>query len=162
MTAARAKCASCGKTSDALKHCKRCMNISYCSKSCQEADWPRHKTTCDSQSPQNKPEPSKPDDETTDQRHKCSSCGKASESLKQCVRCRKVSYCDRNCQQNDWPRHKSTCGDTIAIRDRCAFCGTTSHKLKKCTGCRRVFYCDRNCQAAHRSTHKAACGTQST
>ena len=172
--AARGRCASCGKKSSALKHCARCMNISYCSKSCQQTDWSRHKTVCQSSVPHNKPETPTPVAETRDQAvvsHECTACGKASESLMHCVRCRKASYCDRNCQQADWPRHKSICEDhedkseglkpPVVIRDACASCGEKSDALKKCTGCNRVSYCDRNCQKAHRSAHKAACGTVS-
>ena len=29
------------------KYCSRCRNVSYCSRECQEADWSRHKATCD-------------------------------------------------------------------------------------------------------------------
>ena len=168
--AARDACAFCGKMkSDALKHCGRCLNISYCSKSCQQADWSRHKGVCQSQLPHSKPEASTSVAETRDGaevKRECSSCGKASESLKHCTRCRKVSYCGKSCQQADWPRHKSMCADHEdksegVTRDACACCGKTSDTLKKCTGCRRVSYCDKNCQKAHRSVHKTAC-TQST
>ena len=169
--ATRRTCASCGKKSDALKHCARCMSISYCSKSCQQADWPQHKTVCRSQMPQNQLEASAAVAETRDQdviKRECNSCGKASDRLKHCSRCRKVYYCDRNCQQADWPRHKSTCAadsednleslkPVIDIRDACASCGKTSDTLKKCTGCRKVSYCDRHCQQADWARHKSTC-----
>jgi len=172
--AARSACAYCGKKSDALKHCGQCLNISYCSKSCQQADWSRHKDVCQSRLPHSKPEASTSVAETRDRaevKRECSSCGEASESLKHCTRCRKVSYCGRSCQEADWPRHKSMCGynegksegvkPTVDTpRDACACCGKTSDTLKKCTGCRRVSYCDKNCQKAHRSMHKADCVTQ--
>jgi len=172
--ATRCTCASCGKKSEALKHCARCMSTSYCSKSCQQADWSQHKTVCRSRMPQNQPEASAAVAETRDEdvmKRECNTCGTASDTLKHCTRCRKVYYCDRNCQQADWPRHKSTCAADSAdkleslkpvvdnIRDVCASCGKTSDTLKKCTGCRKVSYCDRSCQKAHRSTHVAACGT---
>jgi len=105
-------------------------------------------------------------------KRECNTCGKLSKRLKDCTPCRMVSYCDRNCQQADWRRHKSMCGayeekseglkPMDDIKDACASCGKTSDTLKKCTGCRRVSYCDRNCQKAHRSVHKTACGSQST
>ena len=162
--AARDACAFCGKKSDAPMHCGWCMNISYCSTSCQQNDWSRHKDVCQSRLPHSKPEASTSVAETRDRaevKRECSSCGEASESLKHCTRCRKVSYCGRSCQQADWPRHKSMCGynegksegvkPTVDTRDVCACCGKTSDTLKKCTGCRRVSYCDKNCQKAHRS-----------
>ena len=168
--AARGRCASCGKKSSALKHCAWCMNISYCSKNCQQTDWSRHKTVCQSSVPHNKPETPTPVAETRDQAvvsHECTACGKASESLMHCVRCRKASYCDRNCQQADWPRHKSICEDhedkseglkpPVVIRDACASCGEKSDALKKCTGCSRVSYCNRNCQQADWPRHKSIC-----
>ncbi len=38
-------CSSCGKT-DNLKKCGRCKQVSYCSGSCQKADWTAHKKSC--------------------------------------------------------------------------------------------------------------------
>lgn len=38
-------CASCA-TTDNLKHCARCKNVSYCSKACQRAHWQTHKPSC--------------------------------------------------------------------------------------------------------------------
>ncbi|KAK4544584.1 hypothetical protein LTR36_004156 [Oleoguttula mirabilis] len=31
------------------------------------------------------------------------------EGLKQCTGCRSIQYCSRDCQRNDWPRHKDQC-----------------------------------------------------
>jgi hypothetical protein len=39
----------------------------------------------------------------------CSVCGKATDSLKACSRCRDKQYCGRKCQRRDWPNHKKTC-----------------------------------------------------
>ena len=44
----------------------------------------------------------------TDQR-KCSFCGKHSEDLKKCSRCRLTQYCNRECQKKHWGTHKSVC-----------------------------------------------------
>ena len=56
---------------------------------------------------------------------KCSHCGKAQSAeddnggiarneaagkLKECSRCRLVSYCSRECQAAAWPKHKKVCG----------------------------------------------------
>ena len=32
-----------------------------------------------------------------------------------CSRCRRVTYCSRECQEADWSRHKSICGDYAAV-----------------------------------------------
>ena len=40
----------------------------------------------------------------------CSFCGKQSDELKHCQRCRSVLYCDTVCQKNDWKsKHKNVC-----------------------------------------------------
>ncbi|KAG0045324.1 hypothetical protein BGZ83_009438 [Gryganskiella cystojenkinii] len=40
------ECGLCGTPEVLLKRCSRCKNQSYCSKSCQTADWKTHKTNC--------------------------------------------------------------------------------------------------------------------
>jgi len=120
---ARDGCASCWKTSGSLKVCSRCRNISYCSKSCQIAHWPIHKPSCHSQLTHDKSgagvSARDPKARIQDEfKRACGSCGKASESLKQCTRCRQVSYCNRNCQRADWPRHKSTCTNSKETNEK--------------------------------------------
>lgn len=39
---------------------------------------------------------------------KCPSCD-ALEPRMRCSRCQIVSYCNRECQVKDWPKHKTTC-----------------------------------------------------
>lgn len=39
---------------------------------------------------------------------KCYNCGKMHD-LRKCGRCKKIWYCDRECQSFDWPRHKLEC-----------------------------------------------------
>ena len=45
--------------------------------------------------------------------NKCFECGKnrtdAGVELKQCARCKKISYCGRACQVKNWPSHKQNC-----------------------------------------------------
>lgn len=40
-----ASCQKCG-VSDDLKKCARCKLVSYCSRTCQTADWKQHKKIC--------------------------------------------------------------------------------------------------------------------
>jgi len=43
----RNACEHCNKkTKDELKQCGRCKNVSYCSRECQVAHWPKHKIDC--------------------------------------------------------------------------------------------------------------------
>ena len=131
-------CGSCGRVSAGLKKCARCNRVSYCDRNCQRADWPRHRSTCrdsEDRSHERSEDPkhgvdcgfidtagfARADVSTQDGgtgnkklliKHECGSCGKLSGSLKECARCRKVCYCNRNCQRTDWPRHRSTCRDS--------------------------------------------------
>ena len=41
--------------------------------------------------------------------NKCSFCGKHSENLKKCSRCRLAQYCNRDCQKKHWNTHKTVC-----------------------------------------------------
>ena len=38
----------------------------------------------------------------------CASCG-ANDPTKQCSRCAKVTYCNRECQMAHWGQHKAVC-----------------------------------------------------
>lgn len=45
-----------------------------------------------------------------DQHSHCSCCKKESESLKRCLKCFSVAYCDKNCQRSHWNAvHRTTC-----------------------------------------------------
>lgn len=41
--------------------------------------------------------------------HGCGSCGKKTDSLSQCGKCKDIKYCGKNCQRADWKRHKGCC-----------------------------------------------------
>ena len=42
-------CGSCQQFKEKVMKCKGCKGIRYCSKTCQRADWPRHKAVCKQQ-----------------------------------------------------------------------------------------------------------------
>ena len=39
----------------------------------------------------------------------CKVCGKGEGDLKRCAKCKRIFYCSRKCQVDDWPTHKSVC-----------------------------------------------------
>ena len=39
-------CAGCGKKMEGMKQCGRCMEVKYCTRDCQVADWRMHKLAC--------------------------------------------------------------------------------------------------------------------
>jgi hypothetical protein len=39
----------------------------------------------------------------------CACCGSSSKRVKLCSKCRKVSYCSRQCQLQDYKQHKKDC-----------------------------------------------------
>lgn len=51
----------------------------------------------------------------------CSYCGKPKEegkSLLLCSKCTKIQYCCKQCQKNDWKRHKKECSTTLTAGSR--------------------------------------------
>jgi hypothetical protein len=40
---------------------------------------------------------------------KCSFCGREGQDLLRCSKCKKVTYCNIDCQRGDWKVHKKTC-----------------------------------------------------
>ena len=61
----------------------------------------------------------------------CSNCQKSSSQMKRCSRCRESFYCCAQCQRDDWPVHKLTCGKQSAplnIRVQNLFSSTIQKK----------------------------------
>jgi hypothetical protein len=118
-----------------LQKCSLCKVAQYCSKECQLANWPRHKTTCNrgdalhipSSSQQSQDKVGTPAVMPVQQHDDARSTAPAAESsveachfcaksqahiasrLKLCNRCRSVSYCSVECQRSDWSAHKKEC-----------------------------------------------------
>jgi ankyrin repeat protein len=129
-------CYNCFKTQpDKMHLCSLCQVAKYCSKECQQSNWPRHKTTCDRGGALHIPASSQqcPDEVGTlaspsvQQRDEvrvnapapessveaCHFCAKSqahfASRLKLCIRCRSVRYCSVECQRGDWSAHKKEC-----------------------------------------------------
>ena len=47
-------CGSCQQFKEKVMKCNGCGSIRYCSKTCQRADWPRHKAACKQQQKKSK------------------------------------------------------------------------------------------------------------
>jgi hypothetical protein len=112
-----------------------------------------------------------------DKRRRCEQCSKTtSAKLQKCAVCRKVYYCNRECQLAHWQQHRLMCSvddivdstiDALKAtvrhsaakkRRHCEQCDKTAlERMQKCSVCRAVLYCDRECQVAHWEQHKLVC-----
>ena len=45
----------------------------------------------------------------------CAQCGKESEELKVCAKCKMTYYCNYDCQKLHWKIHKSTCKTSLEL-----------------------------------------------
>ena len=46
----------------------------------------------------------------------CAACGSAGDSIKTCISCKQVKYCNRECQISHWPKHKKLCKQLAELR----------------------------------------------
>ncbi|PRW56672.1 SET and MYND domain-containing protein [Chlorella sorokiniana] len=47
--------------------------------------------------------------DSVNERHVCSGCGRQAIGLRRCARCKQAAYCSRECQVRHWPQHKREC-----------------------------------------------------
>ena len=82
----------------------------------------------------------------------CNYCSCKSDNLKKCTRCGKAWYCGKQCQTNDWKKHKEVCK-----QPKCSSCGKVTANLKRCSACHLVAYCTKECQRNDWIRHKLSC-----
>ena len=87
MTTALKPCSNPACNQSGTGSCGSCTKANYCSRSCQMADWCRHKEEC----------------------RGCSNPGCDQPGTSSCASCGTVGYCCRTCQTADWPHHKEEC-----------------------------------------------------
>jgi hypothetical protein len=46
----------------------------------------------------------------------CMTCGHLHKEMMVCSRCKSAYYCDRNCQSDDWKRHKKECTRSVSVK----------------------------------------------
>jgi hypothetical protein len=97
--------------------CKHCNDMKYCSKKCRKEDAKYHAMyVCVGQKDKRVETPDDPDLYTRAPKI-CNFCKKRGErgaaKLKKCQKCRKVYYCNSECQRNDFSSHKKICGKEI-------------------------------------------------
>jgi len=93
----------------------------------------------------------------------CAYCGTMN-ATKTCSICNNTYYCDRVCQREHWPVHKSLCiyareGGSLAI---CASCDkqVRSTDMVFCDKCGVESYCSTACRDHHCSEHQPKCRAQ--
>ncbi len=94
-----------------------------------------------------------PNRDTIDVGHKhcmCNQCGKIKEKMEWCTGCRRVWYCDKECQLQHWATHKPLC-------NLCLYCDAVLTKIRRCSRCLKAKYCDTECSRAHWGEHKKDC-----
>ena len=109
---------TCGKYADL--ECTSCRKRGYCSKACQEKDWPLHERSCREVSSRrhqrrrkSKQVRASPGRRTPLSEDTCV-CGKEAEY--ECSGCKRQGYCSEKCQKEDWTFHDYYCRQPGSIR----------------------------------------------
>ena len=194
------QCHCCGTNVQGLKKCAGCGNAVYCSKECQRKHWKIHKNECKNSLPKSPAKadgnitetsngiPNVSNDEIVACHHgqlhsnlvinssetgvsSCDFCGMKSTTLKKCGACKKVQYCNQECQKKDWKKHKQVCirskldsspvseGSILRFTStttRCSGCEKENMCLRRCL-CHKVAYCSTSCQRMDWTRHKTEC-----
>ena len=96
----------------------------------------------------------------------CENCGQEiSDRIQLCAGCKRVAYCNSQCQKAHWRQHKKSCSyvqkPASEPREKARVCGSCDRELSErvllCAGCKGVAYCDPLCQKAHWKLHKKSC-----
>ncbi|GFH61295.1 hypothetical protein CTEN210_17771 [Chaetoceros tenuissimus] len=120
-------CAACNKEG-AVFRCAPCrdagVDVFFCNRECQVKLWKTHKNVCKKTSnPDLEKEQSSTKKEVKQEGKKefqlrkytqiCANCSKTDadigSKLSGCSKCNSAFYCSRECQVEDWPKHKSQC-----------------------------------------------------
>jgi hypothetical protein len=99
-----------------------------------------------------------------DKFRRCENCDmEISDRIQLCSGCKKVAYCNNNCQKSHWKQHKKTCTyiQKASEHEKTRACGSCEKELSErvmlCAGCKKTAYCDATCQKVHWREHKKTC-----
>jgi len=66
-------------------------------------------STSSSQTPNTQPESASSSSSSSAPPQACAQCGKSPDTLKQCIKCHSVTYCNKDCQKAHYKAHKKAC-----------------------------------------------------
>ena len=69
----------------------------------------------------------------------CCNCGKETTPFK-CSQCGKVSYCSKQCQRENWKRHKNVCKQNNKRKRKCLICLEEIQDLPKNLKCKHTYH----------------------
>ena len=69
----------------------------------------------------------------------CCNCGKETTPFK-CSQCGKVSYCSKQCQRENWKRHKNVCKQNNKRKRKCFICLEEIQDLPKNLKCQHTYH----------------------